>query len=80
MSQTPSSADVTKLSPVGDSGQVALTPRTNPNSPHPLAVNKPRTLSSKEEDEEIIKEVVRNQKDIIEPRHEKTNIMVSDLV
>ena len=61
MSQTPSNGDGNKLTLGGDSGQVTLTPRTNPNSPHPLAVNKPRTLSNKEEEEEIIKEVVRKK-------------------
>lgn len=55
MSQVASSGSGTALNPAGDTAHVQLTP----SSPHPLSVVKPRTLTSKEEDEEIIKEVVR---------------------
>ena len=44
--------------PKGDPGQGAAPSVTSAVSPHPLAVVKPRSRTSKEEDEEIIKEVV----------------------
>ena len=44
--------------PKGDPGHGATPSVTSAVSPHPLAVVKPRARTSKEEDEEIIKEVV----------------------
>ena len=44
--------------PKGDLGHGATPSVTSAVSPHPLAVVKPRARTSKEEDEEIIKEVV----------------------
>ena len=56
MSQTVSSDTLT---PRGDPAQGPVTQVPNSISPHPLSVIKPRARTNKEEEEEIIREVVR---------------------